>query len=220
MTPWTVALQAPLSKEFSRQEYRGDCHFLLQRIFLTQGSNPGFLHCWQILYHLSHQGSPISSPDHLWVASDPMTSKVLSSSGWRTLLGLLCRTFHWHSTGLRTLARSANPSTLWPHCPHLLSHSGSILDGYVPSWQCPHPLLLTRSPSKHFSCPPLLSHQLTSIPARTCCPDWPSLAPDPWSSFSRTPSTCVFLIGSIYTVSLFHSCPHAHNIYLHPLFSL
>ena len=30
---------------------------LLQEIFLTQGSNPGLLHCKQILYHLSHQGS-------------------------------------------------------------------------------------------------------------------------------------------------------------------
>ena len=24
----------------------------------SRGSNPGFLHCRQILYHLSHQGSP------------------------------------------------------------------------------------------------------------------------------------------------------------------
>ena len=31
---------------------------LLQRIFLTQGLNPGFPHCRQILYRLSHQGSP------------------------------------------------------------------------------------------------------------------------------------------------------------------
>ena len=30
---------------------------LLQRIFLTQGSNLGLLHCRQILYRLSHQGS-------------------------------------------------------------------------------------------------------------------------------------------------------------------
>ena len=35
-----------------------DCHFLLQRIFPTQGSNLGFLHCRQTLYHLSHKGSP------------------------------------------------------------------------------------------------------------------------------------------------------------------
>ena len=31
--------------------------FLLQRIFPTQGSSPGLLHCKQILYHLSHQGN-------------------------------------------------------------------------------------------------------------------------------------------------------------------
>ena len=34
------------------------CHALPQGIFLTQGSNPGLLHCRQILYRLSHQGSP------------------------------------------------------------------------------------------------------------------------------------------------------------------
>ena len=34
------------------------CHSLLQGIFLTQGWNPGLLHCWQILYHMSHQESP------------------------------------------------------------------------------------------------------------------------------------------------------------------
>ena len=32
-------------------------HSLLQGICLTQGSNLGLLHCRQILYHLSHQGS-------------------------------------------------------------------------------------------------------------------------------------------------------------------
>ena len=35
------------------------CHFLLQGIFPTQGSNPGLLHCGQILSHLSHQGSTL-----------------------------------------------------------------------------------------------------------------------------------------------------------------
>ena len=34
------------------------CHTLLQGIFPTQGSNPGLPHCRQILYPLSHQGSP------------------------------------------------------------------------------------------------------------------------------------------------------------------
>ena len=31
---------------------------LLQGIFFTKGSNPGPPHCRQILYHLSHKGSP------------------------------------------------------------------------------------------------------------------------------------------------------------------
>ena len=34
------------------------CHTLLQGTFPTQGSNPGLPHCRQILYCLSHQGSP------------------------------------------------------------------------------------------------------------------------------------------------------------------
>ena len=36
------------------------CHFLLQGIFPTQGSNPGLLHCRQMLYPLSHH-RPISN---------------------------------------------------------------------------------------------------------------------------------------------------------------
>ena len=35
---------------------------LLQGIILTQGLNPGLLHCRQILYHLSHKGSPFPNP--------------------------------------------------------------------------------------------------------------------------------------------------------------
>ena len=35
------------------------CHFPLQGIFPTQESNLGLPHCKQILYHLSHQGSPL-----------------------------------------------------------------------------------------------------------------------------------------------------------------
>ena len=34
------------------------CHALLQGIFPNPGIEPGSLHCRQILYHLSHQGSP------------------------------------------------------------------------------------------------------------------------------------------------------------------
>ena len=44
--------------EFSRLSTGVGCHFLLQRIFLTQGSNLGLLNCRKVLYHLSQQGSP------------------------------------------------------------------------------------------------------------------------------------------------------------------
>ena len=36
-----------------------DCHSLLQGIFQTQELNLGLLHFKQILYYLSHQGSPL-----------------------------------------------------------------------------------------------------------------------------------------------------------------
>ena len=42
------------------------CHFHLQRIFPIQGSNLGLPHCRQMLYHLSHQGSPLEPLD-LWL---------------------------------------------------------------------------------------------------------------------------------------------------------
>ena len=42
--------------EFSRPEYW--ILSLLQGIFQVQGLNPGLLHCRQILYQLSHKGSP------------------------------------------------------------------------------------------------------------------------------------------------------------------
>ena len=47
------------------------CHFFLQGIFPTQGSNPGLLHCRQILYHLSHQGSPPSPSRGMQPTPDP-----------------------------------------------------------------------------------------------------------------------------------------------------
>ena len=56
-TPWIVAHQAPLCMGFSRQEYWKGLPRSPPGDLLTQGSNPGCLHCSQILYRLSHQGS-------------------------------------------------------------------------------------------------------------------------------------------------------------------
>ena len=57
-TPWTVACQAALYMEFSRQEYWSG----LQCPPSGDLPNPeiylGLPHCRQIIYQLSHQGSP------------------------------------------------------------------------------------------------------------------------------------------------------------------
>jgi len=47
------------------KEHTSILYPLLQGIFLTQGSNPGLLVCRQILYHLSHRGSPYHSQKYL-----------------------------------------------------------------------------------------------------------------------------------------------------------
>ena len=54
VTLWTVAHQALCPWDFPGRNTRVGCHFLLQGIFPTQGSNSGLPHCRQMLYHLSH----------------------------------------------------------------------------------------------------------------------------------------------------------------------
>ena len=59
---YTVWCRVPLSKGFCRQEYWSGLLCLPPRDLLTGNlPDPGMdqgLHCRQILYHLSHQGSP------------------------------------------------------------------------------------------------------------------------------------------------------------------
>ena len=57
VTPWTAAHQAPCPWDSPGKNTGVGSHSLLQGIFQTQGSNPGLLHCRQILHRLSHQGS-------------------------------------------------------------------------------------------------------------------------------------------------------------------
>ena len=47
---------------------------LLQGVFPTQGSNPGLLHCRQILYQLSHKGSPV-------IKNPPTNAECLRDAG-------------------------------------------------------------------------------------------------------------------------------------------
>jgi len=69
MMLWTVARTRLLSPWDSLgKNTEVGCHFLLQRIFLTQGSNPRLLDSclgrW-VLYHLRHLGSTTTSKDYL-----------------------------------------------------------------------------------------------------------------------------------------------------------
>ena len=53
------------------QEYWSGSLSLLQRIFQTQKSNQGLLHCRQIVYQLSYQGSPVKAQEG-WYQSHQM----------------------------------------------------------------------------------------------------------------------------------------------------
>ena len=55
VTPWPVPARLLCPWNFPGKNIRVGCHFLLQRIFLTQELNPGLLHCRQILYWLSYE---------------------------------------------------------------------------------------------------------------------------------------------------------------------
>ena len=57
---WPLDCSLPglfVHKILSDKNTRAGCHSLLQGIFPIQGSNSGFPHCRQILYHLSHLGN-------------------------------------------------------------------------------------------------------------------------------------------------------------------
>ena len=76
---------------------------LPQGIFPIQGSNPGLLHCRQILYHLSHQGSPF--PTYTGSQSPALWARTQHFSGPASLkLKLLLSEFitiFLHSTQIQ-----------------------------------------------------------------------------------------------------------------------
>ena len=74
--PWTVAHQGLLSMGFSRQEYWSGLPFPFPGILLSQGSNPGLLHCRQILPHSEPLGKLTPHKD---VQSLPILSPRLYS---------------------------------------------------------------------------------------------------------------------------------------------
>ena len=83
------------------------CHFLLQGIFPTQGSNLGLPHCRQTLYHLSHRGSYRGRWPTYWKAT---AVKKLSHS-WEGSEP------HVMLPRLATQQRDGNPQGIWPWRP-------------------------------------------------------------------------------------------------------
>ena len=78
MTLWTVFLQALLSKGFPRQEYWSGLLFPSPGDLSNPGIEPGLPHCRQILYQLSHKGSPRILD---WVAY-PFSSRSSRPRNW------------------------------------------------------------------------------------------------------------------------------------------
>ena len=67
--PWTIACQAPLSMEFSRQEYWSGSPFPSPGDLPNSGIEPGLPHCRRIIYRLSHQEGPTSSSEAMLLRS-------------------------------------------------------------------------------------------------------------------------------------------------------
>ena len=97
--PWAVACQAPLSMEFSRQEYWSGLPFPSPRIFPTQGSNLGLPHCrrfftvWAMLFNMKSSSnlSHVSTSwcyklIHVWCLLQGQRYALLSNLTFEILL--------------------------------------------------------------------------------------------------------------------------------------
>ena len=80
VTPWTVARQAPLFMGFSRQEYWNEEPFPSPGDLTDAGIEPRSPTLQQILYSLSHQGSPELSV-YLLLDCSPSSVNYLQTKG-------------------------------------------------------------------------------------------------------------------------------------------
>ena len=86
-----IAHQAPLSMEFSRQEYHCGLSFPSPGDFLNSGIKPSFQQSRQILYWQSHQGSPLMELN----IKTFLTAFEIVFSQNQYLWGLLLLLFGW-----------------------------------------------------------------------------------------------------------------------------
>ena len=107
------------SWDFPGKNIGVDCHFLLQEIFLTQGLNPGLLHCRQTLYCLSHQGSPCLVAKLCPILCNPMEYSVP---------GVCSNSCPLNQWSCPTISFSAS---LFASCPQSFPASGSFPMGWL-----------------------------------------------------------------------------------------
>ena len=142
VTPWTIAPRLLSPWAIPGKNTEVGSHSLLQGILLAQGLNLGLLHCRQILYHLSHQGSPLK------VFPNPClcfpTLRVLFSHLQTVVIGVLI-------------------IPCWPntHYTSLISHTWDLWSTFVWGlfWATkppPHPVL----PRLYCLCRPLFLHSV------------------------------------------------------------
>ena len=86
-TPWTVAYQAPPFLGFPGKNTEVGCHFLLQGLFPTQGSNSGLPHHEQTLDHLSHRIKQCSKEVRSRLTGKKSFSGIYSRAGHCKLHG-------------------------------------------------------------------------------------------------------------------------------------
>ena len=115
-TPRTITHQAPLSMGFPRQNTGVHCHFLLQGIFLTQGSTLDLLNFRWILYGLRHQGSPSATVKRnfcfTWSSLGSVLSHGIHTLVWGWECGAGCLSQIW-------IALSKLLFLSWTQVPHL-----------------------------------------------------------------------------------------------------
>ena len=97
---------------------------ILQGIFPAQGSNPGLLHCRQILYQLSHKGSPNLTP--FWIysfSSNPCALlPVLSHPGFAELPYILSIFAHFNLYAFTVINHNHDCNNIWVLWVHLANH--------------------------------------------------------------------------------------------------
>ena len=157
------------------------CHFLLQGIFQTQGSNPGLLHCRQFLYCLSHQGNTWRRNSQL----NPLKSLPASRLDWSTFI--LGQKEHGR------MGRGSRPSPDLPEVPGPRS-LGSEWSGRPQG--CKHEL--PDGPGSACHCRPLRprAHNPEGTAGCGWCDTWGERVP-PVDDIQRAPGLCCFNFSDV-----------------------